>query len=207
MSANNGVFISYSRTDRTFVAVAIQLLRAGGASVFYDVASIEFGDRWEDQLAKAIQRCERMLVFWSAAASVSSWVEKEWRQALFLGKRIVPMQLDTTPLPPDLGQFHGVAGLMSLLQEAVQESRTPMRRQVAPGKPFAAQRLPDDFDPFSAAPLPAVAPSVAPSGVDPLADLFGSGSSAVDPFADLRPSGSIANTLAERFTELLFGET
>jgi hypothetical protein len=85
MPENPGVFISYSRTDRAFVAVAMQLLRAGGASVFFDVASIEFGDKWEVQLIGAIDRCERVLVFWSSAAAGSAWVQKEWREALARG--------------------------------------------------------------------------------------------------------------------------
>ncbi len=106
------VFISYARTDRAAVDQAVDLLRAGGVRVFLDVASIEFGARWKDALMNALRRCERVMVFWSRAAAASEWVEREWRYALELGKKIVPTLLDPTPLPPELAEFQAVKRLM-----------------------------------------------------------------------------------------------
>lgn len=110
--ARRTVFISYSRTDRDAVDQAVDLLRAGGVRVFLDIASIEFGDRWKDALQEALRRCERVMVFWSRAAAASEWVEREWRCALELGKRIVPTLLDLTPLPAELAEFQAVRRLM-----------------------------------------------------------------------------------------------
>src|SRR5512135_148894 len=110
--ASRTVFISYARADRAAVDQAVDLLRAGGVRVFLDIASIEFGARWKDALMNALRRCERVMVFWSRAAAASEWVEREWRYALELGKKIVPTLLDPTPLPPELAEFQAVKRLM-----------------------------------------------------------------------------------------------
>jgi len=115
-----GVFISYSRVNGEVVAIAAKLLRAGGATVFQDVVDIEYGADWQEALARAIRQCERVLLFWSLAASTSEWVEREWRMALRAGKRIVPMLLDKTPLPAELSRFNGMPELMQLLMLAKQ---------------------------------------------------------------------------------------
>ena len=109
--ASRSVFISYASTDRDDVTGAADLLRAGGVKVFLDVVGIDFGERWKDVLYKALYRCERVMVFWSLAASTSQWVEREWRYALELGKKIVPTLLDMTPLPAELAEFQAVKRL------------------------------------------------------------------------------------------------
>ena len=109
------VFISYARQDSNWVYVAVSLLRAGGAKVFMDVDDIEYGDRWKDVLQKSIAVCRRVLVFWSSAAASSRWVNREWVLALQLQKRVVPVSLDDTPLPPQLAELHGLPELKELL--------------------------------------------------------------------------------------------
>lgn len=106
--AQRSVFISYAREDWPEVEASADLLRAGGVKVFIDTRDIPFGDRWQEALRKALERCERVLVFWSLAARGSDWVEREWRTALSLGKRIVPMLLDATPLPSELQPLHAL---------------------------------------------------------------------------------------------------
>ena len=121
-AAARGVFISYSRVNGEVVTIAAKLLRAGGATVFQDVVDIDYGADWQEVLARAIRQCERVLVFWSLAASTSEWVEREWRMALQAGKRIVPMLLDKTPLPTELSRFNGMPELMQLLMLVKQPS-------------------------------------------------------------------------------------
>ena len=99
------IFISYAHENRPEVEPSAELLRAGGVQVFIDVAGIAYGDRWQDTLQQALDQCERVMVFWSLAAKASEWVDREWRYALQMGKRIVPTLLDDTPLPPELSQF------------------------------------------------------------------------------------------------------
>jgi hypothetical protein len=141
------VFISYARADRDAVDQAVDLLRAGGVRVFLDIAAIEFGARWKDALYDALRRCERVMVFWSRAAAASEWVEREWRYALELGKKIVPTLLDPTPLPPELAEFQAVRRLMP--QPAIVTQALGAGDDVATGvQPGPAPRAP----PASAAP-------------------------------------------------------
>lgn len=105
---DRSVFISYSHQDGEAVRRDADLLRAGGVLVFIDVRDIAYGERWRDVLRESLLRCERVLVFWSAAARVSEWVDREWRFALELGKKIVPTLLDPTPLPTELAAFQVV---------------------------------------------------------------------------------------------------
>lgn len=106
--ARRAIFISYAHEDRPQVEPSAELLRAGGVQVFIDVSGIDYGDRWQDVLRGALEKCERVMVFWSLAAKASEWVDREWRYALSLGKRIVPTLLDRTPLPDDLKQFQAL---------------------------------------------------------------------------------------------------
>ena len=105
------VFISYAHEDRDEVFSSVDLLRAGGVKVFYDVAGIDPGEDWKAALYKALANCERVLVFWSEASAASEWVQREWRYALQLGKKIVPTLLDLTPLPVELAAFQAVGRL------------------------------------------------------------------------------------------------
>jgi len=132
--AARGVFISYSRVNGEVVSIAAKLLRAGGATVFQDVVDIGYGADWQEALAKAIRQCERVLVFWSLAASSSEWVEREWRMALQAGKRIVPMLLDKTPLPKELSTFNGMPELMQLLMLVKQPAPASVQPRPAPAR-------------------------------------------------------------------------
>src|SRR6185369_17054198 len=106
--ATRSVFISYARADSQLVLADVELLRACGVRVFVDVRNIGYGEPWRAVLTKAIDACERVIVFWSAAAKVSNWVEREWRMALERGKKVVPMLLDDTPLPMELEEFQAL---------------------------------------------------------------------------------------------------
>jgi hypothetical protein len=131
--ASRSVFISYCRSDREDVHDAVDLLRAGGVKVFLDVVDIDYGERWRDALAKALQRCERVMVFWSRAAAASEWVEREWRYALELGKKIVPTLLDPTPLPAELAEFQAIRRPRRTFEARSDWSVADTERPYAPG--------------------------------------------------------------------------
>lgn len=141
-AAVGGVFISYSSADRQIVSAAARLLRAAGATVFQDISDLQFGDNWDQALLEAIGQCERVMVFWSAAAAQSAGVEREWRYALGAGKRIVPMSLDKTPLPAPLAALHGVPDLVEMLRSAMQlAAAEPAAPSAAPAQPASSRRM------------------------------------------------------------------
>lgn len=117
------VFVSYSRKDSMQVAKAVELLEAGGADVFRDLDDIQYGDRWEDVIRTKLAEAERVLVFWSTNAQLSEWVEREWTVAISMQKRVVPILLDQTPLPQELGQFHALTNF--ILPNTATQMQTP----------------------------------------------------------------------------------
>lgn len=106
------VFVSYARKDSKLIRQAVALLEAGGAQVFRDIDDIAFGDDWEEVIVRKLQECERVMVFWSVNAQASEWVGKEYTIALEQQKRMVPVLLDNTPLPPELGKYHALTNFM-----------------------------------------------------------------------------------------------
>ena len=103
------VFISYSRRDRALVGPVVRLLRATASDwVFQDEDTLRPGEPWRSQLQAALNAAHLVLVFWCQHSSRSTEVVNEYQQAIALQKAVVPVQLDHTPLPVDLGAFEGV---------------------------------------------------------------------------------------------------
>jgi len=110
------VFVSYSSKDRWAVARLAGFLRAAGLKVFFDVDTIRAGSEWEKEILAHLLAAGRMFVFWSVSAASSDWVRREYRLADQEGIPVIPVALDTTPMPPELSKFQGLPELAKLLQ-------------------------------------------------------------------------------------------
>jgi hypothetical protein len=75
-------FLSHSHEDRVKVLSHAQLLEAAGIKYFQDIASLRAMEHWEPRLHREIDGCDLFLVFWTASAARSEWVERETRYAL-----------------------------------------------------------------------------------------------------------------------------
>jgi hypothetical protein len=75
-------FASYASRDRHEVMARVQGLEKAGVDVFVDVKNLRSGEHYEARLLEEITSRDVFFLFWSKAASVSEWVEKEWRFAL-----------------------------------------------------------------------------------------------------------------------------
>jgi hypothetical protein len=102
------VFVSYADVDRHYVERELEMAEVFEARVFFAPRSIPKGSRWEQHLTKNVRRCSKMIVFWCEHASSSSWVKREYQMAIGLGKRVVPVLLDNTEVPPDLAARQGL---------------------------------------------------------------------------------------------------
>ena len=118
-------FVSYSHRDRLRVAeqlLAIQEV-APKLRFWMDNRSMTAGDMWLNAIASAIRNADVFLLFWSASASASPEVRKEWEYALKLeqsdkrhvrrrrnGTRFIsPVPLDSPsecPPPAELSDLH-----------------------------------------------------------------------------------------------------
>jgi TIR domain len=102
-------FLSYSHEDRVKVLAYAQLLDAIGIKYFQDVASLRTMEDWEPRLHSAIDECDLFLLFWTASASRSEWVEREARYAVARRRKtneaipdVMPVFLEPqAPKPPD----------------------------------------------------------------------------------------------------------
>lgn len=102
------VFVSYSHTDATLVAPVVKLLRANRSFVFQDIDSIQPGKKWRSEIEKGLVESDLVVVFWCNHASRSDEVCKEWKAAIEQEKDLLPLLLDATPLPPELGDFQWI---------------------------------------------------------------------------------------------------
>src|SRR4051812_17123292 len=91
------VFISYSRTDSAFVGTLAERLRAQGKDVWVDVDGIRDAEVFPDALRRAIGSSSGFVFVISPASAKSQFCEREVRDAVELGKRIVPIDLDRVP--------------------------------------------------------------------------------------------------------------
>jgi TIR domain-containing protein len=105
---STNVFVSYSHADASLVAPVVKLLRVNKSLVFQDIDDIQPGRRWRSEIAKALAESHLVVVFWCDHASRSDEVSKEWKVAIDQEKDLLPLLLDATPLPPELGEFQWI---------------------------------------------------------------------------------------------------
>jgi TIR domain len=53
------------------------MLSITGLRYFQDVLDLEPGERWSDELERAIREADVFLLFWSSRAKASEWVRRE----------------------------------------------------------------------------------------------------------------------------------
>jgi len=102
------VFVSYSHADASLVAPVVRLLRVNRSLVFQDTDGIPPGKRWRAEIAKALAESDLVVVFWCHHAFRSNEVSVEWRAAIEQDKDLLPLLLDATPLPSELGNFQWI---------------------------------------------------------------------------------------------------
>lgn len=102
------VFVSYSRRHQSLVTPLVQLLKLGNSEVFQDVTSIDLGTKWETSILEALNQSNVVVIIWCCHAAISEWVRKELRLAVETDKVVIPVRIDKTPLPSELGEFQGL---------------------------------------------------------------------------------------------------
>jgi hypothetical protein len=98
------VFVSYSRHDESLIKPLAGLLGAAADdAVFLDVSSIKPGDLWKSEIEGAVRNASVFILCWCCESKRSDFVAYEIKTALEAGgKRLVPVLLCSTPLPPSL---------------------------------------------------------------------------------------------------------
>lgn len=102
------IFLSYSRKDTRIVRQMEGIIRALGLIPWRDENSIKPGAIWDVEIAKNINSCERMLVFWCRHSEASAEVENEYSQAIEKRKPVVPILMDKKQLCPKLQPYQAI---------------------------------------------------------------------------------------------------
>jgi hypothetical protein len=134
------VFVSYSHADASLVAPVVRLLRVNQSLVFQDTDGIPPGKRWRDEIAKALAQSNLVVVFWCHHAFRSNEVSTEWRAAIEQDKDLLPLLLDATPLPSELGNFQWIdfRGTVGTNHSAIDSPADDVQPRAAPPRPVAA---------------------------------------------------------------------
>jgi hypothetical protein len=113
LAAMRSAFASYATEDRRAVLARIQGMQKAAPfiDIFLDAVSLRSGENWKEAIQREIKARDVLLLFWSLAASHSSFVETEWRMALKEKglSCISPVPLESpavAPPPPALSALH-----------------------------------------------------------------------------------------------------
>jgi hypothetical protein len=134
-------FISHASEDRRMA----QRLEAalGPTRVWLDRSDIRLGTLLGRELLTHLRKSRTLVLVWSKHAHKSPWVQTEWMSAVNLGKRLIPIVLDRTPLPQCLANTLWQS-LRASPQAAIAELvRTVRGRRPGGGSVSPAMRLPD----------------------------------------------------------------
>ncbi len=92
------VFVSYRRANAEVADAVVARLEAASYGVWIDRSDIPGGVRWRDEIETALIAADCVLFLLSGTALQSDEVYRELARAVTLGKPIVPLRLDATPL-------------------------------------------------------------------------------------------------------------
>ena len=93
-------FVSYSRRDAPRVMELVQAARARGRTLWVDTDDIPPGAPWRTELGTAIEAASAVICCVSPAWPDSEECRREYRRAVELGKRLIPLQVSPVDDPP-----------------------------------------------------------------------------------------------------------
>lgn len=96
------VFISYSRSDASFVKDIATWLQEAGCTVWQDISGLRGGETWASGIDHAVRGSDVVIVVLSPDSNASEWVRKETLLAMKLHKPIVPILIRETEIPVQL---------------------------------------------------------------------------------------------------------
>ena len=105
------LFVSYSREDGRHLRTLLHIVSMSLNQAWVDKSGLRHGEPFPEKILSAIERSDYFLLLWSHRSRQSRWVEKEWNHAFRLGKKIIPVLLDNTPLPMVLESTHAFTSL------------------------------------------------------------------------------------------------
>jgi hypothetical protein len=100
------IFISYAREDAGIAKGLADLLDSEGLDVWWD-PELRVGQRFPDEIEKAIWDSQHVIVLWSKHSVESDWVQREAQQGL-KQKKLLPVIMDDSQIPRGFRSLHTV---------------------------------------------------------------------------------------------------
>lgn len=91
------VFLSHSSLNRGTASEIASTLRNHGVPVWYSPTNIRSAQQWQDEIGKALRRCDWFVVLLSEESVGSKWVKLELNYALShsqYDEHVLPIRLD-----------------------------------------------------------------------------------------------------------------
>jgi hypothetical protein len=92
------VFLSHSSANKHTASEIAATLRNHGVPVWYSPTNIRSAQQWQDEIGKALRRCDWFVVLLSEDSVISKWVKMELSYALKHSQyddHILPIRLDS----------------------------------------------------------------------------------------------------------------
>ena len=126
----NLIFISYSRTNKDFALELANELRASGFNIWFDLLDIPTGSRWDDEIERALERCEIFMVILTPSSTISDNVKDEIGYAIDSDKRILPILLKDANVPLRLRRFQYVDFTDISYNEGIDRAKELLRKLI-----------------------------------------------------------------------------
>jgi TIR domain len=130
---NPEVFISYTRSpeETAWVSAFARALEEQGHSVWLDAHEVQWGDRWQQKLERALRGSETLVAVIDPKHIDQPAVNFELGAALGMRKRIIPILPadDLTPLP------YNLRARRFLVRGSPEETATRVAEALAPARP------------------------------------------------------------------------
>jgi hypothetical protein len=98
MDAEN-IFFSYSRVDSDFTIQLANKLVEAELNIWLDKFNIEAGEKWDNEIQKALESSNTLLVILSKSSIKSENVMDEVSYAIGKGKKVIPVLIEECEIP------------------------------------------------------------------------------------------------------------
>jgi hypothetical protein len=107
MVSGSSVFISYAADTKPLAEELTRALERQGIEAWVDFKDLRPGQRWKDELDRAIGAARWVLILVGSGTRSTAWQDAEWSTALARtwadsGKTLLPVIFGQTELPPFL---------------------------------------------------------------------------------------------------------
>jgi hypothetical protein len=123
MATELSVFISHGADTKPWAEELTRAFESQGIGAWVDFKDLRPGQRWKDEVERAIEAAQWLLILVGSGNRATAWQEAEWSTALARtwtdgGKRLLPVVFGQTEPPPFLRNW------VSLRVDTVEEPST-----------------------------------------------------------------------------------